>query len=354
MKINIRCIIIILLFGLYQIPNNAQHDQNKPHFTFDVIKTIPAPGSNCQGLTWDGEYLWVSEIMKDSIYKIDTTDGNIIHKIPTSPANHLFEGLAWDGEYLWASHYKSMYITEPTISRIDPVTGNVLNAATIQVYNSWPHGIAWDGEYIWESDFRHHKIYKINQNNGSALDSIVAPGDESNIGLTWYNGFLISNDTNTDSIYQIDPLTKQVVNKWFCPYTNARDMEFDGECFWFIAREVNLIYKIKIIISDVDNDISTQINNYDLAQNYPNPFNPSTKIRWQVPVSSWQTIKVFDVLGKEIATLVDDYKEAGKHEIEFSIKSVMNGNGKEISSGIYFYQLSAGNYLETKKMMILK
>lgn len=346
MKLNIRCIIIILFFGLYQIPNNAQYDLNKPDLVFDIIKTIPAPGSSCQGLTWDGEYLWVSDIMKDSIYRIDTAYGNIVHQIPTTPANHLFEGLAWDGEYLWASHYKSMYITEPTISRIDPVSGNVLNSATIQVYNSWPHGIAWDGEYIWENDFRHHKIYKINQNNGSALDSIVAPGDESNIGLTWYNGFLISNDTNTDSIYQIDPSTKQVVNKWFCPYTNARDMAFDGECIWFIAWEVGLIYKLKITISDVDDKEFSELAFFNLDQNYPNPFNPSTTISWQSSVNSWQTIKIYDLLGNEVATLVNEEKPAGSYDVEF--------DARNLSSGIYFYKLQIGDFVETKKMILLK
>jgi glutamine cyclotransferase len=346
MKSIIRFLIIILLFGLYNKSINAQEILKKLNITSDVIKTIPTPGSNCQGLTWDGEYLWVSDIDKDSIYQIDTLNGNIIHQIRSSPATHLFEGLAWDGEYLWASHYKSMYITEPTISRIDPVSGNVLHSATIQVYKSWPHGIAWDGEYIWENDFTHHKIYKINQNNGAVLDSIDAPGDDYSIGLTWYNGYLISSDCNTDSIYQINPVTKQIENQWFCPYTNPRDMTFDGECFWFIAREVSLIYKIKIIISEIENESPNSLISYNLSQNFPNPFNPSTKISWQVPLGSWHTIKVFDVLGNEIATLVDEYKQAGSYESEFKADG--------LPSGVYFYRLQAGDFVETKKMILLR
>ena len=88
-----------------------------------------------------------------------------------------------------------------------------------------------------------------------------------------------------------------------------------------------------------------------LEQNYPNPFNPSTKIRWHSPFSSHQTLKVYDVLGNEIATLVDEYKIAGITEVEFNLET---GNIPSLTSGIYFYQLIAGNRVETKKMLLLK
>jgi len=87
-------------------------------------------------------------------------------------------------------------------------------------------------------------------------------------------------------------------------------------------------------------------NEFDLSQNYPNPFNPSTKISWQSSVSSWQTLKVYDVLGKEVATLVDEYRIAGSYEINF--------NANSLSSGIYFYKLTAGSFVETKKMILLR
>ena len=62
---------------------------------------------------------------------------------------------------------------------------------------------------------------------------------------------------------------------------------------------------------------SNKVNCFNLSNNYPNPFNPSTKISWQSPVGSWQTLKIYDVLGNEVATLVDEYKPAGKYEVEF-------------------------------------
>jgi len=97
---------------------------------------------------------------------------------------------------------------------------------------------------------------------------------------------------------------------------------------------------------DVDDESSLYPDEFKLFQNYPNPFNPNTKISWQSPVSSWQTLKVYDSLGNEIATLVNEEKPVGKYEVEFT------GNG--LPSGIYFYRLQAGDYTATKKLILMK
>ncbi|MCS7053000.1 MAG: T9SS type A sorting domain-containing protein [Ignavibacterium sp.] len=96
-----------------------------------------------------------------------------------------------------------------------------------------------------------------------------------------------------------------------------------------------------------------------LYQNYPNPFGrnsysnyQSTQIFWQSPVSGHTTLKIFDVLGNEVATLVDDYKKAGKYQIDFS--AISSVNGITLSSGIYFYRLQVGNFVETKKMIFIQ
>lgn len=102
------------------------------------------------------------------------------------------------------------------------------------------------------------------------------------------------------------------------------------------------------------NDIYTKLENdenhipqeFILYQNYPNPFNPSTKISWQSPVSSHQSLKVYDVLGNEVATLVNEFKPAGTYEVDFDASS--------LSSGVYFYKLQADSFVETKKMLLLK
>ncbi|MBK9097565.1 MAG: T9SS type A sorting domain-containing protein [bacterium] len=98
--------------------------------------------------------------------------------------------------------------------------------------------------------------------------------------------------------------------------------------------------------SSVGNETETELNSFQLFQNYPNPFNPTTKISWQSPVGGFQSIKVYDVLGNEVARLINEYKPAGSYEVEF--------NASALSSGIYFYKLQAGSFTETKKMIVIK
>jgi hypothetical protein len=86
--------------------------------------------------------------------------------------------------------------------------------------------------------------------------------------------------------------------------------------------------------------------NFDLSQNYPNPWNPTTTIRYQVPVNIFVTIRVFDPLGKEVTTLVNEEKSAGTYEVTL--------NGKGLSSGVYYYQMKSGNFISTKKIILIK
>jgi len=86
--------------------------------------------------------------------------------------------------------------------------------------------------------------------------------------------------------------------------------------------------------------------NYSLQQNYPNPFNPSTTIKYSVPKTSLVTIKVYNVLGKEIATLVNEEKSAGNYSVQFT--------GSKLSSGVYFYRMQADSFVQTKKLLLLK
>jgi hypothetical protein len=103
-------------------------------------------------------------------------------------------------------------------------------------------------------------------------------------------------------------------------------------------------------------------NIFSLEQNYPNPFNPSTKIKYTIPQtviasetkqSQLVTLKIYDILGNEIATLVNEEKPAGSYEVEFGSHSGLSGI-RELTSGIYFYQLKVGGFIQTKKMVLMK
>lgn len=93
-------------------------------------------------------------------------------------------------------------------------------------------------------------------------------------------------------------------------------------------------------------DNGTVVNNFTLDQNYPNPFNPSTTIKYSVAERSNVTIKVYDMLGKEVASLVNSVKDAGSYEVNF--------NAQNLASGMYVYSITAGNFTSSKKMMLLK
>jgi hypothetical protein len=85
---------------------------------------------------------------------------------------------------------------------------------------------------------------------------------------------------------------------------------------------------------------------YKLEQNYPNPFNPTTKIKYSIPTNDFVSIKVYNLVGEEVATLVNEEKSIGNYEVDF--------NAAALSSGVYFYRIQAGSFIETKKMILLK
>jgi len=101
-----------------------------------------------------------------------------------------------------------------------------------------------------------------------------------------------------------------------------------------------------IIVTDISDEQEIVPTVYKLNQNYPNPFNPSTVISWQLPISSHVLLKVYDILGNEVATLVNENKEVGYYETNF--------DGSELASGMYIYRLVAENYISTKKMLLIK
>jgi hypothetical protein len=96
----------------------------------------------------------------------------------------------------------------------------------------------------------------------------------------------------------------------------------------------------------VEEDEQITPDKFALLQNYPNPFNPSTKITYNIPQRSNVSLRIYDVLGKEIATLVNEQKEAGTYNIQF--------DASKLSSGVYIYSIQAGDFLESRKMVLMK
>lgn len=122
----------------------------------------------------------------------------------------------------------------------------------------------------------------------------------------------------------IAPYQRRVINFWGDP-------------------SLKLKYDVTVNVSETENEIP---NNYVLHSNYPNPYNNSTKISYEIPVQSNVSIILYDALGREVATLVNEVKPGGKHQFSFVENNLV--------SGVYFYTLQAGDYTQTKKMILLK
>lgn len=114
----------------------------------------------------------------------------------------------------------------------------------------------------------------------------------------------------------------------------------------YAGNESRYSNEIALIVTGVKDEENKIPETFGLSQNYPNPFNPATVISYQLPINSHVTIKIFDVLGKEIAELVNEAKPAGRYEVKF--------NASSLSSGVYIYRIHAGEFVQTRKMILTK
>ncbi len=126
------------------------------------------------------------------------------------------------------------------------------------------------------------------------------------------------------------------------------DFERNGTIVYgFAITSSGAVLKLTDNVTEVISTNSLIPTEYKLEQNYPNPFNPSTTINFSIPSASKVTLKVYDALGKEVATLADEFKAAGNYSTNFNA-------GSNLNSGIYFYTITAGNYVNTKKFVLIK
>jgi hypothetical protein len=199
-----------------------------------------------------------------------------------------------------------------------------------RIYATTNYGISWFPQSSGVTDNLNDIQFR-SQNEGMVVGDNGVVRYTSNGGTTWQEDSYFSGLTDGD----IESVATVDFNAGIALVKNSTS---DG----------GASTKMFIVSSDPlavdDNEKSATY--YSLKQNYPNPFNPTTKINYSVPEYGLVTIKVYDLLGKEIATLINEEKNAGNYEINF--------NGIGLPSGIYFYKLSAGNFSETKKLVLMK
>ncbi len=184
------------------------------------------------------------------------------------------------------------------------------------------------------------------------LTSFTAKSSSNQVSLTWTTATEINN-----SGFEIQKSTdgSEFVSVGFI---KGNGTTTEPKAYSFVDNHLNnvtgkLYYRLKQIdyngafnYSDIVEVVIDLPLEYSLNQNYPNPFNPSTKIKYSVPEQNLVSIVVYGVTGEEIATLVNEVKEAGNYEIEF--------NALQLSSGVYFYRMTSGDFTSVKKLSVLK
>jgi hypothetical protein len=182
------------------------------------------------------------------------------------------------------------------------------------------------------------------------LTSFTGSNIDGNIILRWSTATEINN-----KIFQIER-RKENSNFVTIGFVEGKGTTTEQQEYSYVDRNVTTgkyFYRLKQIDFDgtfeYSNEIEVDVSlpkTFSLGNCYPNPFNPSTKIIYEIPKQSTVILKVYDILGNEVSTLVNEMKSAGSYQIVF--------DASELSNGVYFYRLQADNFIETKKMILMK
>jgi len=184
------------------------------------------------------------------------------------------------------------------------------------------------------------------------LSSFTAIAQDANVLLNW----VTSTETNNMG-FDVERRTTKSNSGWQkLGFINGKGTTTEKTSYSFVDKnpvDGKLYYRLKQIDFDgsskIYNSVEVEfgaVKEYSLSQNYPNPFNPSTDIIYTLAKSGNITLKVYNILGSEVTTLVDGFMEAGKHSVKF--------NAKDFTSGVYFYTIKADNFTSTRKMILMK
>jgi len=235
-------------------------------------------------------------------------------------------GIDWDNEgNLFVSSYGGALIRKFDTSGVD--LGIFINSNLAGPTNIWFD----DNGDLLVIDYNGTSVKRFDS-NGSYINNFITGLSQAE-GVDFFpNGNILIGNGATHSVKMYD--SNGVYIEDFIPNGLGGLITPNA----IVIREVNP--------SSISGDGDIGEKSFILEQNYPNPFNPSTVISYQLPVTSEVTLKVYNVLGNEVATLVDEYKPAGSYETKFDASG--------LASGIYFYQLKAGTFVQTNKMAYVK
>ncbi len=293
------------------------------------ISSIAAEDSNIYvGTYYDG--IWISN--DNGANFLHDTNGlyqsNIVNTIFISDSNVL-AGTNSSGIYLSSNNGKNWNQSNKGLTNLDVHTlissfGNILAGTDNGVFLSTDNGADW-----------------IQVNNGLTDSSVYSFASVANYVFCGTNngGIFVTTNYGGKWISIADSLTSYNISALALSGSNIIAGSSNG-FIWYRTLA-------NMIISGVNEGQNNLPYQFALYQNYPNPFNPSTIISYSVPKSSLVSIKVYDILGKEVETLVNENKSAGNYSVQFNASS-------KFASGVYLYRMQAGSFVETKKLILLK
>ncbi len=309
---------------------------NKNTSIFD-ISSLAVEGDNIYaGTFFDG--IWMSTDNGASF--VHDTNGinktNEVNTILISGTNVL-AGTNSSGIYLSSNNGMNWIQSNNGLTNLDVHTlissfGNILAGTDNGVFLSSDNGADW-----------------VQVNNGLTDSSVYSFASAANYVFAGTNNGGIFATTNYGGkwISIADSLTSYNISALALSGSNI------------IAGSSNGLLWYRTVANMFTTDVNDKKNNvpdkYSLYQNYPNPFNPSTMIKYQIPKSGLVQLKVYDILGREVAAIVNEFQTEGEHSVRFSVDNIQQTTDHEqLSSGVYFYQLKAGDYTAIRKMVLLK
>jgi len=318
-------------------------------------------------------YGWVSGD-GGGVYK--TTDGgnSWTGVIASSYGDHMYDVFFVDSLYGWAVGSDRTFLSTDGGTTWTLSLGGVQYAGGNKIYfmdrnrgfkDSYQKNYTTDGGITWQTNttftLQQASFAFANDKIGWAVgNNSVAKTTDG--GITWIN-------SNISGGYMVAAACSDTLNCWVVggsgvlyrttdggstwgrvPAHFSGDLNaiaVKGNNVWFGGANGSILSTIAVPTSIKDNNPITLNNqSYLLLQNYPNPFNPVTKINYQLSANSFVTLKVYDMLGKEVTTLVNGEQQFGTYSVNF--------DASHLSSGIYFYALKTGSFIQTKKMLLLK
>jgi len=272
------------------------------------------------------------EFLRRNALSFGITTGEIFGLGFSRGSATLGEAIIWDND-------DTFFQTDPTINdHFDAVT-LLYGYYEYEHYNNIPPAIYWQYFSNDTSLYQKGVCLKHVENISTPVLLLHGTGDNNvpYLQSVFLNDSLIAHGKMTEII-----LFSGLQHGFDINWPTANAFTVAG----LVAKDSVLSFFNRIVTGIQQTDEISPPDGFVLSQNYPNPFNPSTTIRFQVPNSSFVNLKVYDILGNEVATLVNEEKQARGYEVNF--------NASKLSSGIYFYRIKAGSFVETKKMILLR